>query len=195
VSLSRDKKRRGLDRSNPWLEGPITTEEVDGVVWWTMYAHWLEGGELRAYNEVGSAPVDSVPFFVAFPWLAHFDRIRMGSMSFLKKVVERDGVKKREMAAEWGKWKAKFPALAEWLETDLWPDGSARKTSTLLVFVEGGAVKGCLNDRDGCQSLWASSGSIQGLLEALEGALASGEGEWRESYQGNKGQSGGNRKK
>lgn len=75
---------------------------------------------------------------------------------------------------------ASLPALMEYLTSATWPEGDARETSTLLVFVEEGRFKGVLNDREQARSLWASSPSLAGLLEALEGMLASGSAEWRE---------------
>jgi len=72
-----------------------------------------------------------------------------------------------------------FPRLVEYLEATTWEDGGRRETATLMLLVEDGWLKGCLNDRaNGC-SLWVSSDSLAGLMDTLEGHLDRGDGEWR----------------
>lgn len=72
-----------------------------------------------------------------------------------------------------------YPRLVEYLEATKWDDGSRRETATLMLLVEDGWLKGCLNDRaNGC-SLWVTCDSVAGLLDALEGHLERGDGEWR----------------
>jgi hypothetical protein len=100
-------------------------------------------------------------------------------MQYLRRVqgvaAERSAVE----SAAWKSWRSQYPALAEYLETETWDDGKARQTSTLLLFCEAGSVKGCLNDRETDRALWVTAGTIQGVIEALEKALAAGTGEWR----------------
>lgn len=74
------------------------------------------------------------------------------------------------------------PALMEYLTLTAWDDAKPRKTATLLLFVEEGQWKGCLNDRDAGRSLWVTGGSVEGVVATLEARLASGGGEWRRSY-------------
>lgn len=78
----------------------------------------------------------------------------------------------------------KAPTLLAMLQDTKYDDGSARQTSTLLIFVEAGMVKGCLNDREIGQTLWATGDSLEGLLTGLEARLAKGTGEWRPGGQG-----------
>lgn len=75
----------------------------------------------------------------------------------------------------------KYPAVWEYLTCTRFPDGSPRATSTLLVFVEDGAVKACISDRsqEPWCSLWVSGDGLDAVLEALEGHLQEGTGEWR----------------
>lgn len=75
----------------------------------------------------------------------------------------------------------KYPLVLEMLAETKYEDGGARQTSTLLVFVEGGMVKGCLNDRDQGQTAWAASPTLEGVLASFEARLAKGDVEWRPS--------------
>lgn len=71
------------------------------------------------------------------------------------------------------------PRLHEFLSCAVYDDGSARKTGTLLVFVDSGLLKACLSDRDVSQVAFASANSMAGLLEALEGGLLEESLDWR----------------
>lgn len=74
---------------------------------------------------------------------------------------------------------SEHPAIVEYLTEDKWPDGSSRELATLLIFVEGGCWKCCLNDKARQMTGWASAGGMVSLLEALEGLLAKGGMDWR----------------
>jgi hypothetical protein len=71
--------------------------------------------------------------------------------------------------------------LFEYLGSTSYDDGSARRTSTLLVFIEDSRVKGCLNDRQEERSLWVTEDTLEDLLVGLEMVLAAGTGDWRKS--------------
>lgn len=101
--------------------------------------------------------------------------------SFLRKASDDSKAKLASTVGRDSAFRSRFPALAEWLSADFYPDGTARETSTLLFFVEGGQWKGCLNDRDQKRGLWAAGGALDEVLEALEANLQSGGGEWRQS--------------
>lgn len=101
--------------------------------------------------------------------------------SFLRKATEDAEMVRLDSDARDLAFRARYPALSEWLSAQQYPDGAARETSTLLVFIEGGTYKGCVNDRDNARGLWAACGSFEGLLETLEGHLQAGTGEWRQS--------------
>lgn len=60
-----------------------------------------------------------------------------------------------------------------------WDDGSARETTTVLVFVEAGAFKVAINDRALARSAFLSADSLLGLLDAAELALREEELDWR----------------
>lgn len=72
----------------------------------------------------------------------------------------------------------RYPALYEMLTCRIF-DGKARETGTVLFFCEDGLWKACLNDRDRELVMFRSSGSVESLWDALEGALQSGQAEWR----------------
>ena len=75
------------------------------------------------------------------------------------------------------------PTLLAYLQEDAWPDGQVRQRSTMVCFVEDGMVKGCLSDKDTQMTLWASSRTFWGLVEALEARLTEDVPEWRKSRQ------------
>jgi len=75
----------------------------------------------------------------------------------------------------------KLPALYEFLTENTDDEGNERQTSTLLCFCEDGMFKVMLNDRDAGQTLWASGGSFETALEALEVMLQAPNAPWRVS--------------
>ncbi len=75
------------------------------------------------------------------------------------------------------------PVLWEYLSSEQWEDGSARLTSTLLVFVEEGRVKVCLNDRAAQRKGWVTGVTPEAAFTALEASLAAGNIEWRMDKQ------------
>lgn len=73
------------------------------------------------------------------------------------------------------------PTLLAYLQEDAWPDGQVRQRSTLVCFCEDGMLKACLSDKDTQMTLWASSRTFWGLIEALEARLTEDVPEWRKS--------------
>lgn len=72
-----------------------------------------------------------------------------------------------------------YPLLFEMLTETQFADGGARKTSTLLLFVDAGMLKACLSDREESLVAFASAGSFNELLDALEGGLSHDSLDWR----------------
>ena len=98
---------------------------------------------------------------------------------FVRKVVAKDQ-KRATVLDERGKdWMMAYPAIWEYLTLEAHEDGTPRERSMLMILVEDGIVKGCLQDRDQGQSLWASGSGVPGVLEALDRHLQAGTGEWR----------------
>lgn len=97
----------------------------------------------------------------------------------MKKPI-RDGKQGRSSGAlAKGVFGQSYPTLLEWMETDQWEDGSARATTTLFVFVDAGSIKVMMKDRDGAQVAFASSDSLEELLEGLERGLREGSTVWK----------------
>ncbi len=57
--------------------------------------------------------------------------------------------------------------------------GEFRETASLTLFCEDGMFKVCLSDRESGATLWASSASFQGALDALEATAGKDEPGWR----------------
>ena len=75
------------------------------------------------------------------------------------------------------------PTLAAMLTQTRWEDGSQRRTSTVLFFVEEGALRVCLNDREAGQSCFLTVGGVKEALEALEAGLVEDNLTWRRHRQ------------
>lgn len=71
------------------------------------------------------------------------------------------------------------PLLWEHLTCQAYEDGSKREPSTLLVFLQDGALKGMLRDKDGERCLWVAARSLVGLFDAIEGQLTDDMADWR----------------
>lgn len=74
-----------------------------------------------------------------------------------------------------------YPTLWEYIASVRWEDGTARQPSSLLLFIEDGYAKLCLNDRELQRTGWATGASVAEAAEALEAALATGRIEWRKA--------------
>lgn len=74
----------------------------------------------------------------------------------------------------------RYPILVEYLTSEKYDDGLVRERSALSMFCEDGMIKLALNDRDVGASLYCSSTTFGGALEALEGMLQRGpDAGWR----------------
>jgi hypothetical protein len=72
-----------------------------------------------------------------------------------------------------------FPTLHEYLTMTKYDKGEARVTSTLLVFVENGVLRLCLNDRDNLRSAFYTGETLATAMASLEMALLSERVEWK----------------
>jgi len=77
----------------------------------------------------------------------------------------------------------KHPLLWSYLTQTAWEDGTARLTSSLLIFSDDGTLKGMLRDREAGLCLWVAGATFGGLLEALEGSLGDPRADWRQDRQ------------
>jgi hypothetical protein len=78
---------------------------------------------------------------------------------------------------------ARFPVLWSHLTQTEWAKDEPRETSSLLVFLQDGMLKGMIRDREAGLCLWMASGSLGGLLDALEAGLCDPQAEWRVDRQ------------
>jgi len=76
-------------------------------------------------------------------------------------------------------FRAAYPAMAEFMMGDEGTPPEDGKTATLLLFVEEGLFKVCLNDRAQDVSGWASGATFDQVLASLESALQDGTLAWR----------------
>jgi len=72
-------------------------------------------------------------------------------------------------------------ALFEFLELSAWEDGSERTTGTVLLFIEDGRWKACLNDRDAGLICFLSAETCDDLLKGLDEGLKEDTLDWRVS--------------
>lgn len=73
----------------------------------------------------------------------------------------------------------RWPTLWLHLTQTSYPDGDKREPSTLLLFLQDGSLKAMCRDKDGDRCLWAAARSLVGVLDAIDGALADPEADWR----------------
>lgn len=78
-------------------------------------------------------------------------------------------------------------AIWEYLAECEGNDGKTRLTSTLLVFVEDGLVKLCLNDRQHSRTAWVSAETLTKALAGLDQQLRDDTCEWRRPRVGKSG--------
>lgn len=128
----------------------------------------------------------SLAWVLVDPWdawsaLSPYDRRKM-LMSYLRR-VSQEGAESNGGEPKDPDFKDRFPALFEHLVASRYPDGSARRTCSLTVFVEDAAWKMCLNDRDQNLVLFVTEGRFDGCLEALELLLQEEQPPWRKSKQ------------
>lgn len=79
-----------------------------------------------------------------------------------------------------------YPAMIEALTMRTWEDGTPRETSTLLVFIDGGKWKCCVNDRDVPRSAFVTADTLATLLVAVEKGLREDSLDWRMKPQESK---------
>lgn len=146
-------------------------------------------GELRFFG-TGTAVADvrelpitvRMPFIVArghMVWSVATSKRREMSMA-LRKIVQAAGE-----AAPAGPGladAAAWPHLLEYLTVAKYPDGSAREVSSLIILADGTGWRGCLSDKDNGRTMWKTAITVEGLLLALEAAVAEDDpSQWRQS--------------
>lgn len=165
----RKKGRRNLD----WwqiMEGLlITCKHSEDMMILRAYDKW--GGRLLAehwYNGFGTEY-----------WAPYHPSQENRMSKFLKKALAAASSGKGKAKGPPEKWLAEFPALQELLTLRKNDDGSERTPCSLTLSPAEEGHKGCLRELDEGLMLWATSGTLQGVLEALDSQLQSEAPDWR----------------
>jgi hypothetical protein len=73
-----------------------------------------------------------------------------------------------------------YPQIIEHLACAVYPDGSKRQTSSLVVLCDGQGWRVCLSDRDNGRVMWKAGPTLSEALEAIELALLGDDpADWR----------------
>lgn len=72
-----------------------------------------------------------------------------------------------------------YPNLLMYLTQETYEGGSARRTSTLTLFTEGGGLTVILNDRENNRSMFVNEASLVSALLKIDDALRDGTADWR----------------
>lgn len=97
----------------------------------------------------------------------------------MKRVNPGDQYKKSDPPIDDRLLREDFPNLHEYLTSVRYDDGAVRATSTLLLFVDSGALKCCINDRDNNRSAFVTATDVMGIFLALENGLRDNTLDWR----------------
>jgi hypothetical protein len=100
-------------------------------------------------------------------------------ISYLRDKAASNGSPAMAKLAVPGEWERSYPALSEYMSLLVYPNGSPREASTVVLALEDGLLKGCVNDRTAEESLWRSAETLAGLLACLEEALRDPRASWR----------------
>lgn len=75
----------------------------------------------------------------------------------------------------------KFPALVEFLSLTKYSDGSSRQPGTVMLFVDAGRLKACLNCKDEGLVAFVTLEGIGDAMARLERAITDGRCDWRKA--------------
>lgn len=76
-------------------------------------------------------------------------------------------------------------SLYSYLTESKWEDGEPRELSTLMLFVQDGRWKACLNDRACKRVCFVSGATIEEALLSLDEDLRHDEADWRQTRDTN----------
>lgn len=88
-----------------------------------------------------------------------------------------------DRVARVGTFEKQYPSIVEFLASERWDDGSTRTRGTILLMVEGGASKCCLNDREQGRYCFISGAVMEDVLIAAELAIETDVADWRPSRE------------
>jgi len=78
-----------------------------------------------------------------------------------------------------GSWATSWPALAEFVASAVWEDGSVRSPGTLMLLTDAGQWKLWLHDRASSLSCFVSGNSPDQVFQRAEAGLVENCLEWR----------------
>jgi hypothetical protein len=154
--------------------------------WWSFGIEvYMRDGWLFAWrNGWTGQPTDcrmaQMGGLVGRPLLALIERMAEEMLAKKANRVSKDGEVAQLVDEE---FKTNYPVLFDHLTQTKWPDGSARQTSSLLIFTIDGQVRAMLRDKEASECLWVTLPSLWLVFDALEAKLNDAEADWRTDRQ------------
>lgn len=98
---------------------------------------------------------------------------------FVQKAKKRSIARSQVTSIDDPQWQSTYPALHDFMTSDRWDKNTVRKTTTLFLFVDGGLLKACINDRDREETAFVSARTFKELFQAIEEGLQGDTLDWR----------------
>lgn len=99
-------------------------------------------------------------------------------LSVKKPKVDLTG--KTIIPVEASEFSQEHPVLWDYLTAESYSDdGTARRTSTMLIFTDSGSLKLCFNDRDNNRQFFHTAATMELLLTEAEVKLATDTADWK----------------
>lgn len=136
-------------------------------------------------NHWYSRSLDQTRFY-AWDQLRNMDHAYFGgdTVKFLRKISGGPDGRGHQAPPPDPEFEKAYPALWEYLTVTQWAKDQPRKTSTITFFVDDGAWKASLNDRDQGYNLYGTGATWEECLNTLEELLAAPGGTpWRKSRE------------
>lgn len=150
-------------------KGGFTYQLVDGLIYWSYKGR----SKWDRCSGVSTCPPKckraDMPFHVITYLRSELMKKRQVKVSGLASAVLTDKA-----------FTSDYPLIWEHLTATKFDDGTARQTSTLLLFAQDGVLKAMLKDKEAGLCAWVSGATWDGLLTALELALGDDLFEWRQ---------------
>ena len=164
----------------PWRCHSWWVRELTGIGR-TLVELWTHPGQNECVLTIEYADHDVWRFPALHPSLWTFtpDQLEDALEQYVRRGRDLASKRAEDRAASDTSWVTSHPALWEYLTLERYSDGTEREPSMLCAFVEDGMVKLALQDRAEGRSLWVTAWSLPSALDALEGKLQAGDGEWR----------------
>jgi len=176
--MSRGKARR--DAGRPRTHARLVYEDWVGGVWVRGWERSFGEYTYLVYVKVFTGSTLCTRTILSEWWSSQMgDKKNASHSCFVQKALATQAAGAGGSAASDADLAATCPALHEFLTLSRLPDGKARQTATLSLFVEGSLWKAVLNERENNLTLWATAESLQGLWAELELRLTAEVVDWR----------------